>query len=383
MTRLARHRTRSFSDPGGTYKQYANGVLSYTNINGIKPWSGTCDDSHGSPVVDSAFNSSQRTQSVAPVSGSAISGVYEGVAVGYYLTYPALITASHLVLPSLPAASADALGALARTNPSRPEVTPLSLLQDLIDIPKQLRDVGRLIKSPKRILNSKEIANQYLGVKFGWLPLIQDVQDLMDLGIHIHRRVGEIHKLYSSNGLKRRISLANQNAVDVQRNVSFESNVSLTAHGDVFKTTSQKRWATVRWLPTTLPKYNPTDLEVLQLAKRISLGLTLDGLGKGAWDLIPWSFVVNWFTNVGQYGLSHSNAIPASPSVVNVMTETRTEFLYSVTSMTSGYTGGGGSSTLTDKVRYVGSGAVSANIPFIGSDRLSILSALFVQRFKR
>jgi hypothetical protein len=231
--------------------------------------------------------------------------------------------------------------------------------------------------------NSKEIANQYLGVKFGWLPLIKDVQDLLDLGMHIHRRVGELHQLYSSNGLKRRIVLANNSVSDGQSNVSFESQINLTVHGRVSKFTTQKRWATVRWLPTVLPRYYPNDLEVFRLAKQVALGLTQEGLAKGAWDLLPWTFIVDWFTNAGDFLVSHSNTIPASPSVVNVMTETRTKFVFSVADMTYGYTGGDGVSDLVTKNRYVGGGAASAFIPFIGGDRLSILSALFVQRFKR
>jgi hypothetical protein len=52
-------------------------------------------------------------------------------------------------------------------------------------------------------------------------------------------------------------------------------------------------------------------------------------------------------------------------------------------SMTKGYTGGDGYATCISKERYVGSGSLDVHLPFIGKDRLAILGALFVQRFKR
>jgi hypothetical protein len=289
---------------------------------------------------------------------------------------------SHLSLPAIPTAAADALTVLARTNPSRPAIVPFDLIQDLYDIPRQLKDVGKLIKSPKRVLSQREIANQYLGVKFGWLPLIKDVQDLLDVGKSIDRRVAEFHRLYSSNGLKRRLTLHEDHAAADQKSVTFESNASLTIIGTYSDVTTRRRWATVRWLPTVLPRYYPNDARILSEAKRISLGLTVEGLYQGAWDLLPWTWLIDWFTNVHEFALAHSNAVPASASAVNVMTETETVRTFSVTSISSGYTGGGGYTTLSDKSRIQSSGAVSANIPFLGISRLSVLSALFVQRFK-
>jgi hypothetical protein len=337
-------------------------------------------DSHGNPVVDSAMSSTQRTAYIQPINGSGMAGpLHSAVATGYY---PLYVTPTHLTLPSIPTASADALTVQARTNPSRPEITPLNLIQDLVDIPKQLKDVGKLIKSPKRLLSQREIANQYLGVKFGWLPLIKDVQDLLDLGMHIHRRANELHNFYANNGMERRLSLQSDNAAAQTGTTPIETNVVLKMSARSSTTTSRRRWATCRWKPTVLPPFYPSDAEIIRQAKRISLGLTADALYAGAWDVLPWTWLINWFTNFGDFAKSHSNTVPATCSIVNVMTQTETHRVYSVDSITSGFTGGDAQFDLIDKVRFVGLGSVSANIPFIGVSRLSILSALFVQRFK-
>jgi hypothetical protein len=131
-----------------------------------------------------------------------------------------------------------------------------------------------------------------------------------------------------------------------------------------------------------LPRYYPNDAQILKDAKRIASGFTTDALYSGAWDLLPWSWIIDWFTNFSDFLKSYSNTVPAQSQAVCIMTETRTDTVFTVTSLSKGMTGGGGSATLTDKSRVLSGGTVAGFIPLIGVDRLSILSALFVQRFK-
>jgi len=295
------------------------------------------------------------------------------------------MSTDHLADPSVPAASANMLDLLNRTNPSRPDYVPLTLIQDLVDIPKQLKEVGRLIQTPlKHLTSSREVANHYLGWQFGWKPLFQDVKDLLDLQMHIHKRVGELHRLYSSNGLKRRLHLGSW-TVASQSRVTTESNSLFALTVDRSILTKRDRWGTVRWKPSvTLPSHTPSDAEIIRQAQQVALGLTVEGTLKGAWDLIPWTWVVNWFTNVGSFALQYSNTVPANPASACIMTKSETLFQDSNPQYSrSGFTGGFGDVVTTTKARYVGPATLSVHLPFIGKDRLSILAALFVQRFKR
>jgi hypothetical protein len=246
-----------------------------------------------------------------------------------------------------------------------------------------LKDVGRLITTKKsKLLNPREVANQYLGFQFGWKPLFDDVKNLLDLQGHIHRRIGELHRLYDSRGLKRRIQLGRWGNAQVGTIIA-ESSSEMFLQTTVSTLTRAKRWGTVRWLPTVLPGHNPSDAEIIDQAKNVVLGLSLEATLKGAWDVIPWTWIINWFTNVQSFALQYSNTIPARPSEACIMTQTDTlRWLTPSFPFTPGYTGGGGFATYTTKERYVGSGSLDVHLPFIGVDRLSILGALFVQRFK-
>jgi len=247
-----------------------------------------------------------------------------------------------------------------------------------------LRGVGKLLKTPKRLLNSKEIANQYLSAKFGWIPLIQDVHDVLDLQAHILRRKNEFDRLYnSSSGLKRRLKLGHWNAERTQGSISVQSSslLGITVKRQTY--TSLRRWGTVRWKPAVNPGYNPSDVELNKLARQVVLGMTTEGTMKGLWDVIPWTWMIGWFTNVSSFALQYSNTVPSNSQNACVMTNTYTTECNTVTGITLGYTGGGGTRIYERKERYVGSGSLSAHLPFISEDRLKILGALFVQRFHR
>jgi hypothetical protein len=343
------------------------------------------DDSTGRPVAPSPLSASARDWSkLVPINGTRTNAGGTGTAVDYIATGHRTTALGHLSLPAWNADATDINNMIKGTNPSRPVVTPLSLVQDVLDIPRQLAEAKYLF-SPfiKRRLSAKQLANQALGIQFGWLPLIQDVQSLIDLQASIHRRVGELHSLYGTGGLKRRISFGTHSASSGTKNVSYESSSLLNYNVNVSTSSMSRRWGTVRWLPSVLPSWRLNDRELIFQAKRIALGITPEGLYAGAWDLLPWTWLLDWFTNIGTFMLEYSNTVPAVSSGACIMTQTDSRFDYTVASLTSGYTGGGGSATYTTKVRSTGVTSITASIPFIGVDRLSILEALFVQRFKR
>jgi len=245
-----------------------------------------------------------------------------------------------------------------------------------------LKDVGRLATSPKRLLSKRELANQYLGAKFGWLPLIQDVKDLIDLGSSIQKRKEELHRLYGRGGLKRRIRLGVWSQVDSFLNQPLATTAYYTHYANASVHTEITRWGTVRWLPNVLPDYNPSDHDILNQARAIISGMTYPGLVSGAWDLIPWTWMLDWFANVKEFAIANLNAIPVTHQGANIMTHRVQTRQWTTTILSDGLYGGGCTDTLEIKERFVGSGSLSAHLPYIGQDRLKILGALFVQRFK-
>jgi hypothetical protein len=111
--------------------------------------------------------------------------------------------------------------------------------------------------------------------------------------------------------------------------------------------------------------------------------MTSEATIKGIWDLIPWTWMIGWFSNVSDFAMQYSNTVPANSQDASVMTYQETEYQFRTISMTPGYEGGDGSVSLITKERYTGSGTISAHLPFIGASRLKTLGALFIQRFVR
>jgi hypothetical protein len=276
---------------------------------------------------------------------------------------------------------------LARTNPSRPQVVPLSLVQDIADLPKMLKEAGNLLQRRNRKVpfTPREIANQHLAFRFGWIPLINDITELLNVNQYIDRRVGEIKRLYTAPGLKRRVKLGRYSATE-DGNVVVNSDSLCFIICRQSTTTTVNRWGTVRWriVPEASPSwYRPEHAFILQEARRLVTGFSVEGLFEGAWDLLPWSFLIDWGTNASEYILSQGSSIPALPHNACVMTATTTIQKWSVKSMPKGYTYEPGSRVATSKERYVGDATVSAHIPMLDMGRLSILGSLFVQRFQR
>jgi len=275
---------------------------------------------------------------------------------------------------------------VAGTNPSRPEVTPLTLIQDLIDIPKQLRDIGQLLTKPARSLGAKDLANQNLAFQFGWLPLVKDLHVLLDLQLHILRRTREIGKLYSTSGLRRRMTIAEDHQVgSYAEKQILNSSCSVTFRQDLRVT--RRMWATIHWRPTKIPPGHPNDFDTNRLVRHVVLGLTPEGLTQGAWDLVPWTWLIDWFVDVGAFLGTHSNTIPAEHSSACLMSEVVGVAVPSIAaSAPRGYSTVKAEGTFTYSRRQrILSGSIvpGFSIPFIGVRRLSVLGSLYVQRFMR
>lgn len=380
-------RTRTRSAPStGIYRFKVNGVQSGSDATDFSSliFEDKCIDVTGTPNADHVLSISHfDTSGWDPISGIVGSGAFAGS--GYYSPWYAPSNTegkSHLTL-DFGSTGADITKAIARTNPSRPGVTPLTLVQDLVELPKMLKDVGKLIKAPKRLLSSREIANQNLAIRFGWLPLIKDIQDLLNLQQSIHQRADELNRLYSETGLHRRISLGKASNSSQKKNFSISSFSGVSLNANISKETKAERWASVRWKPTSAPPFNPSDHGRIQQARKLVSGMTVEGMMNGLWEVIPWTWIVDWFTDVHGYAMAHSNTVPATPYSCCVMQHTKTKTIFDPISTGSAAAGGGGTVIYETKERFIGGASVNAFLPFIGEDRLSILGSLFIQRFKR
>lgn len=385
MARVARARSRYWSQSGTVkdfYKGAQTGSFTYAPTKLC-----TCADSKGRPVADSNFDSTQYSGEGLGLSGMLYKGATPYASyMKTYANYPVGVVFPIAKSTPLPAHSGWMLDLVAGTNPSRPTFTPPTMIQDLVQLPGLLRETGKLIRTPRSAMSAKQLANYYLAAQFGWAPLIEDVQKLLALQHHVIKTSQMLQKLYAKGGLRRRLKFKDDTSQEVgTTNIStFVGGGSLYA--DWSMTIKRRTWGTIHWYPTTLPPYHHDDLRLNRLATRIVLGLTVEGMAKGLWDVLPWTWLLGWFTNVGKYLYSYSNTVPAQHGAGCFMSEVDIQVACTPRwdSQLSGKIVPSGTFRRTRKTRIVSSWVTPGlNVPFIDTFRLSILSALFVQRMNR
>jgi hypothetical protein len=268
---------------------------------------------------------------------------------------------------------ADAAAVQARSNPSRPVVDIPQFVYELREIPGLLRWMGEQ-------LLSKKGAGAFLAWNFGAAPLISDLIKLADFGSHYEKRKKTIDQLYVS-GLSRRIDLS---ANTQNGSIGPQTIGGSGAHVLVGTTTwiaKQTKWGTIRWSVDTPP---PTSDERAILALRSALGLTADLAT--LWNIVPWTWLVDWFTSAGDYLEAHRNILGATPSSLCLMAHSSVKVIYDITGKPAGatVTGGAGKTHFDRKRRVVGLvPSVVATLPFLSAGQLGILTSLAIMKTPR
>jgi len=253
--------------------------------------------------------------------------------------------------------------AVARSNPSRPYV----------DIPVNVLELGDIARTIRReglnILNPRVAGRQNLRYQFGIAPLVGDLVRLTQFQDQVNHRIREMDRLAGPTGLRRTMNVgswstnASYSRV-MQSNQYFWTDI-------VRQTTRQQVRAHVRWNAA----YSPNQLTAAdrqRLAMRSVLGLTIDN--STLWEAMPWSWLIDWCSNVGQFIATTRNIIPATLSGVHIMRETISRF------ETTGGTNSPIRVDLHTKTRAPSFVAPIAHFPFLSGGQMGILASLAVTR---
>lgn len=386
MPRHSRSKSRNSGNFQGHLQDYLSNDKSNPSGTGTfytVVYNDTVSDQIGRPIIPSPCTISQQRGCVF-IDGFMSSG--NGIGLGLE-EIPYLPTAgANPFVDVLSAPSGWVLTLVARTNPSRPNLNPPEMLQNLYELPRMIRNLWSFLKHPRTVFTPKGASNEYLGLQFGWIPFIKDITDLLDLQGLIDRRLKELHQLYSGKGLRRRVPFGND-TMSAVASTSFpgRNSVIVTAYNS--RDIKRKSWGTIRWKPTAaLPYYHPGDVRYRNHVRNVVLGLTPEGLFKGLWAVIPWTWLIGWFTNIGSYALAQSNTVPAQwgeACFMSQMTVTTKPSGYKVTGLVRGKYEQHGEHVWTKKTRLVGSTVLTPglNMPFLDMFKLSVLAALGTQRF--
>lgn len=268
----------------------------------------------------------------------------------------------HLAISGRPTDAVLATKLLAETNPSRPVVDLPLFVYELKEIPELLRKEGGHWL--------RRIASHNLQYQFGWKLLIQDLQRLVLFQDFVHGRMKELESLQKS-GLRRKRQLwSGSNTGTAVR--WLQSNGFSTGNVNLPKATTQRVWGHVVWYPDEVGPTNLTDLR--SRARSAVLGLTVDP--STAWNALPWSWLVDWCANVGDYLAAKRNIVGAHPSEVLIMDtrSTTISWQYSHPNV-SPWSGG-----TISKSRRRATPDIDASLPWLSPRQLSILGSIGVTR---
>nr|UJQ85278.1 MAG: hypothetical protein 1 [Leviviridae sp.] len=262
--------------------------------------------------------------------------------------------------------------AAARTNPSRPYVdVPVNVLQ-LGEITSLIRKRGDSI--------IKEAAKENLRYQFAIKPLVGDLIKLCDFQDQVENRIKELERLRGVRGLRRTIPLGG--LAELSKTASGSEDVQTAGGLSIFanpytQLSTCQIGAHVRWKPAVnLSGYSPGDMR--RIARRAVLGLTADL--STLWEVVPWSWLIDWSSSIGSYLAANRNIIPADLVGVYITRLTRSTRTWNARS--------GSGWTLTSFVTSVEtkkrSDAVTiapvAHFPFLSGNQMGILASLYVTR---
>lgn len=275
-----------------------------------------------------------------------------------------------LTIPGRPSDSVLAAQLLARTNPSRPVVDLPIFVYELREIPDLLRkEGGGWIK---------KLASLNLKYHFGIKPLVSDLLSLLSFTDEVNKREKELNALYTS-GLRRKRNLWDGSVSGITaRNLNSTSEFN-TGTVNIQKTSSTRVWGHVEWFPDSKLGLMKGDRRAL--ARKAVLGLTVDF--STAWNAIPWSWLIDWCSNVGDILIAHRNIVGAHHGPVRIMENIRTHGYYP--KMTLEISTWKKESSPIDfrcqyKTRRTASPTLSAYLPILSARQLSILGSIGVTR---
>lgn len=334
MSRSARTRSRTTRTSGpGTVKLYYGpgySTLLATYTLPVQTFgSETTVDSIGTmPYADSAFDSSKGTIGNLWITGDCISGHYHYVGSGPEQSANILLRMrspwAYSEFQRTPKSdSVLATMAAASMNPSRPTISVGQDIGELHELPEAFLEAGRiLLQSPfrSRVLSSKGLANANLLVQFGFLPLISDLVALVDFADAVARREQLLRDM--SRGYKRfHRKLATEewggDSAPYLMGIPY-FNLANNTYGRVHMDAKRTYWFTGR----AKLNFAMTEREIQSRAWRVALEVDGSQLTYLAWELLPWSWLISWFSNTSALIHAWAGGIPWTWSGINVMHKT-------------------------------------------------------------
>lgn len=193
--------------------------------------------------------------------------------------------------------------ALANLNPSNPRVDIPLFLFELKDLPRMIRQLGDVLKGKYK---PSDVPGGHLAYVFGWAPLFSDLAKFIGLSKMLDDHFRHLKKMEAGEKFKRSLGELNiSNSKTSDYAITYVLPKPLVV-GENWVKEDHKAWFSAKaQLNATLPGGFE---EQRWLAARAALGLNVSAAT--IWNAIPWSWLIDYFVNIGTFLDAHRGYIP-------------------------------------------------------------------------
>lgn len=319
-----RTRDQELFTPNGTKRHYtinSSGVVTPVTLqNGsYKSLDRHMEDVVGNRDVVNGCISSKTWREGGIANGTTV----RGAGTKYYIEYinwPCdhfrTLILGHLPVTGVPSHQEVATEVASRTNPSNASVNlPVSIFE--------LKDIPRMLQRK----SLKQKGNSVLEGTFGYEPLLRDFQGMLHAVNSIESRIATLRML-GKGKLSRTRTIFSGFASSLNTSgvlVDYHARGSIYADR-VLHTTRVSKQGTASWRPT-YDISQLTEKELWKQAVRLIYGLDPQALWSDIYQVLPWSWLIDYFSNLGDLMSLTNNSVASlgAPVAVSTVTESTYE----------------------------------------------------------
>jgi hypothetical protein len=272
----------------------------------------------------------------------------------------------------VPSSNWAATKLLADTNPNTPYVDIPAFIRELPEMAQLLRIEGtKLIEHWKKGTFSKFLAQGNLEYQFGWRPFVSDIVKLVTFQGAVKARADLLREMQTKGykSFKRTLYKGARQSSYLGGNLPTDVQVweGYTVH----------MWGYVVWYPDG--DIFGTEEQLHLKAERAALGLNLSFAS--AWETMPWSWLIDWCTNIGTYLNSTRNFIPMRHSVPLIMVHKKRQAQHAAGTFWEDRKWSVSDGVFTHEIKErfpVPSTYPEAKLPFLTDGQFSILASIGV-----
>lgn len=207
---------------------------------------------------------------------------------------------------------------IAKTNPFRYEVSVPVMTLELIE--------GATLLGSLRNTVLANVGSAWLTKVYTIDAMKSDIRKLANITSAIESRIREFNSLVQKGGLRRKkVKLWKAATTGSEQTATIWSQASTTFSGRAKPSFKTKIWGSIRWLPKRDSPVDLTKLANANDAMRIILDLQTPDAST-IWEAIPFSFVADYFSNIGDVLQALENTDLVIPTDICLMRERWVEY---------------------------------------------------------